>query len=131
LKSADWTRSVDLAQRGAAPGIARLWAARKIEELQYQMGRSQTEEQLQPQIVELAIAHHLVTRYTSLVAVDKTPVRGAAQALNGIDVGDADRIAFARGATAAPTLALVGIAGLLLLAFGLRLPIATAAGARR
>jgi Ca-activated chloride channel family protein len=32
-------------------------------------------------VIETALAHHLVSRYTSLVAVDKTPVRPAAEAL--------------------------------------------------
>jgi Ca-activated chloride channel family protein len=48
-------------------GIGRLWARRKIEAL------SDSEKDVRPQILELALAHHLVSQYTSLVAVDHTP----------------------------------------------------------
>ena len=37
-------------------------------------------------VLETALTHHLVSKYTSLVAVDKTPVRPAASALNGEQV---------------------------------------------
>ena len=48
-------------------GIGRLWARRKIEAL------SDSETDVRPQILELALRHHLVSQYTSLVAVDHTP----------------------------------------------------------
>jgi Ca-activated chloride channel family protein len=48
-------------------GIDRLWARRKIEAL------SDSESDQRQQIVEVALAHHLVSQYTSLVAVDHTP----------------------------------------------------------
>jgi Ca-activated chloride channel family protein len=48
-------------------GVGRLWARRKIEAL------SDSETDVRPQIVQLALAHHLVSQYTSLVAVDHTP----------------------------------------------------------
>ena len=48
-------------------GIDRLWAHRKIEAL------SDSEKDVRQPIVELALAHHLVSQYTSLVAVDHTP----------------------------------------------------------
>ncbi len=49
-------------------GIAKLWARSKIETL----GDTPNDETRQ-RIVELALQHHLVTQYTSLVAVDTTP----------------------------------------------------------
>lgn len=49
-------------------GIGRLWARRKIEAL----ADSQSGD-VRQQVVELALAHHLVSEYTSLVAVDHTP----------------------------------------------------------
>jgi len=48
-------------------GIGRLWARRKIEAL------ADSEGDVRQQIVDLALAHHLVSHYTSLVAVDHTP----------------------------------------------------------
>jgi Ca-activated chloride channel homolog len=55
-------------------GIGRLWARRKIEAL------SDSQTDVRPQIVELALAHHLVSQYTSLVAVDHTPTGIAPEA---------------------------------------------------
>jgi len=55
-------------------GIGRLWARRKIEAL------SDSQTDVRSQIVELALAHHLVSQYTSLVAVDHTPTGIAPEA---------------------------------------------------
>ena len=54
-------------------GIGRLWARRKIEALS-----DESIPDAQAQITQLALEHHLVTQYTSLVAVDVTP-SGVAQ----------------------------------------------------
>ena len=32
-------------------------------------------EEMREKVVELALTHHLVTKYTSLIAIDRTPVR--------------------------------------------------------
>ncbi|HJT17089.1 MAG TPA: VIT domain-containing protein [Thermoanaerobaculia bacterium] len=48
-------------------GIDKLWARRKIEAL----GDSDTDHR--EEIVAVALEHHLVSQYTSLVAVDQTP----------------------------------------------------------
>ncbi len=48
-------------------GIARLWARRKIEAL------LDSNSDVRQQVIDLALAHRLVTQYTSLVAVDHTP----------------------------------------------------------
>jgi Ca-activated chloride channel family protein len=66
-------------------GIGKLWARRKITALldawrqspaQSSDGSPSPErEELRRQVVELALAHHLVSRFTSLVAVDVTPER--------------------------------------------------------
>ncbi|HSP14674.1 MAG TPA: marine proteobacterial sortase target protein [Thermoanaerobaculia bacterium] len=49
-------------------GIAKLWARAKIETL-----TDTPNDDTRQKIVELALLHHLVTRFTSLVAVDTTP----------------------------------------------------------
>ena len=68
-----WSGGLQAADGGLKPaatpgiGIDRLWARRKIEAL------SDSESDQRQQIVEVALAHHLVSQYTSLVAVDHTP----------------------------------------------------------
>ena len=65
--SEQWHDAQVLRANGEATGIARLWARRKIESL------SDSGADAQQQITALALEHHLVTQYTSLVAVDRTP----------------------------------------------------------
>ena len=56
-------------------GVAALWARAKLGELVDLERRGGDADTLRAAIVETALAHHLVSKYTSLVAVDKTPVR--------------------------------------------------------
>ena len=55
-------------------GIAKLWARERIAALARQKNLGGDATEAQSQIVGLALEHHLVSEYTSLVAVDETPV---------------------------------------------------------
>ena len=57
----------------AEPGIGVLWARAKIEALTDARKGGEPEAEARNAIVEVALAHHLVSKYTSLVAVDVTP----------------------------------------------------------
>jgi len=70
-----WTRELQLQGGGSAAGVHVLWARKQIRELMNDQSPDTDEDELRESIVELARSHHLVSRYTSLVAVDKTPVR--------------------------------------------------------
>ena len=63
------------------PGISTLWARRKIEYLIDSRVAGADEALIRKLVIETALEHHLVSPYTSLVAVDKTPARSAAAAL--------------------------------------------------
>jgi Ca-activated chloride channel homolog len=88
---APWQAEVALAPEAAAQaggetaGIGVLWARDKIAALVEAMnGRRDGEEQQQEaraEVVKVALTHHLVSKYTSLVAVDRTPTRPADSAL--------------------------------------------------
>ncbi|MBN8996317.1 MAG: marine proteobacterial sortase target protein [Rhizobiales bacterium] len=82
-----WTETVDLAQAGEGSGIAKLWARRKIDdaEVAQSTGRIPSAE-ADRRILTLALEHHLVSRMTSLVAVDRTPVRPAGEPLRKSDI---------------------------------------------
>ncbi len=71
-----WRFSLNAKHGKAQVGIGRLWARRTIRALMEQP-RSTNDDKtlLKEQVVGLALRHQLVTRYTSLVAVDVTPVR--------------------------------------------------------
>src|SRR4029077_15764246 len=69
---------VRLPAASAAPGrgLSKLWARRKITdaEVARTLGEA-TPEETDRRVIDLALDHHLVSRLTSLVAVDTTPSR--------------------------------------------------------
>jgi Ca-activated chloride channel family protein len=73
--SESWETRTVLSVGAARAGVNRLWARRKIASLMDQRTRGVPEDEVRPQVVEIALAHHLVSKYTSLVAVDVTPSR--------------------------------------------------------
>jgi Ca-activated chloride channel family protein len=83
--------------------------------------RSSDPIEIRSAIVETALAHHLVSKYTSLVAVDKTPVRPSNNPLkseqvpNLVPYGQSTNAIFGFPATAtdAPTLRFIGFMSLL------------------
>ncbi len=70
-----WETRTALSVGAARAGVNRLWARRKIASIMDQRARGVPEDEVRPQVVELALTHHLVSKYTSLVAVDVTPTR--------------------------------------------------------
>lgn len=60
---------LDSGRQGEGVGV--LWARRKIERLLDSLHEGAAQEQVRSQVIEVALAHHLVSRYTSLVAVDR------------------------------------------------------------
>jgi Ca-activated chloride channel family protein len=70
-----WEARTPLSVGAVRAGVNRLWARRKIASIMDQLARGVAEDEVRPQVVELALGHHLVSRYTSLVAVDVTPSR--------------------------------------------------------
>ena len=77
-----WEKTLHLNSGEKRGGIAIGWARQKIESLMNQQIRNQHTDTIRRKIIELALRHHLVTRYTSLVAVDITPVRSPTQPLH-------------------------------------------------
>ena len=73
-----WERTVALREGREHDGIRVAWAREKIASLMEQRreaGDVAARDALQAGIVETALTHHLTSRFTSLVAVDVTPVR--------------------------------------------------------
>jgi Ca-activated chloride channel family protein len=65
-----------------------LWARARIAELLDQRRRGADEEQTRQAVVATALAHHLVSKFTSLVAVDQTPERPLNRPLSQKPVGN-------------------------------------------
>ena len=55
-------------------GIGALWARERISALSDSIVEGAPEDEVRPLIVATALEHHLVSKYTSLVAVDVTPI---------------------------------------------------------
>jgi Ca-activated chloride channel family protein len=70
-----WNTSLKLTGGQDNSGIAVLWARKKITGLMNQHHRNDQIKDTHRKIIETALKHHLVSKYTSLVAVDITPAR--------------------------------------------------------
>ncbi|GJL81211.1 MAG: marine proteobacterial sortase target protein [marine bacterium B5-7] len=56
-------------------GVATLWARQKIESLLDSLRAGADIESVRPMVTEVALQHRIATRFTSFVAIDKTPAR--------------------------------------------------------
>jgi Ca-activated chloride channel family protein len=77
----EWRVGLPLAGR-AGEGLGVLWARRKIESLLDSLHEGRDADAVKAEVVALGLEHHLVTKHTSLVAVDVTPVRPAGAPLD-------------------------------------------------
>jgi Ca-activated chloride channel family protein len=78
-----WRHTVALTQGGERKGLHRLWARRRIQQLMGLQAAESSPEQRKQAVTELALKHQLVSRYTSLVAVEQIPARPATEPLKG------------------------------------------------
>jgi Ca-activated chloride channel family protein len=101
-----WSTDLSLNVNTESAGVAALWARARIADLLDKQRRGADAEETRAAIVETALAHHLVSKHTSLVAVDKTPVRLAGDPLKKEQVpnlmahGQSSRAIFGFPATA-------------------------------
>lgn len=70
-----WEAQVPLAQSVGNAGMGSLWARGKVEGLMDSIREGAAEDKVRAEVIDLALAHRLVTKYTSFVAVDRTPAR--------------------------------------------------------
>jgi Ca-activated chloride channel family protein len=71
-----WSVTLPLQNAAEGKGLSKLWARRKIADAEVARTiRQVSPEQADKSILALALEHQLVSRLTSLVAVDKTPSR--------------------------------------------------------
>lgn len=76
-----WKRVLQPDTGAGHKGVARLWAQKRIETLMDRLATGASQAAIRPRVVHLALRHHLVTRYTSFVAVAEKRVRNASQSL--------------------------------------------------
>lgn len=119
--SGAWSADLSLDTPVQSEGVGALWARARIGELVDMERRGGNADELRSGILETALTHHLVSKYTSLIAVDKTPVRPASDPLSSEQVPNlmpygqsANSIfGFPATATSAPAMRIMGAAWLL------------------
>jgi len=75
LGEAPWRAAVPVSAAAEGSGMGVLWARDKIAALMDSLRENSPEPEIRAAVVDLALTHHLVTKYTSLVAVDRAPAR--------------------------------------------------------
>ncbi len=75
LNGAPWHMTIDGSGGKSRPGIATLWARKKIRSLMDTLHLGAAEPEVRRQVVDVALRHQLVSRYTSLVAVEEKIAR--------------------------------------------------------
>jgi Ca-activated chloride channel family protein len=80
-----WTRELALPRPSEERGIAKLWARQKIESAMDRLSEGVEPAVVRGEVVDVAMRHHLVSQYTSLVAVDRTPAGIVAAACKSVE----------------------------------------------
>ncbi|HVY90534.1 MAG TPA: marine proteobacterial sortase target protein [Hyphomonadaceae bacterium] len=82
LNGKDWTTTLSLADAAPTKGIAQLWGRAKISGIEESRYAGIGMEAVDAGVLKTALDFHLVSRLTSLVAIDKTPARPASERLD-------------------------------------------------
>jgi Ca-activated chloride channel family protein len=77
-----WESTLRSAEGENREGLSVYWARQKIGSLMDKQVNVAENAGIRQTIVDIAMKHHLVSRYTSLIAVDVTPARPADKDLN-------------------------------------------------
>jgi Ca-activated chloride channel family protein len=70
-----WNIELPLVAGQQNNGVAPLWARAKIKALMDSLVEGANKDAVRMEVIKVALQHHLVSKYTSLVAVEKTPSR--------------------------------------------------------
>ncbi len=82
-----WTQTVDLKKSILSPSVAKLWARRRIEDIEADRALDKIDSaSADIAVTDIGLKYSLVTSMTSLVAVDETPSRPAGEALKEEDL---------------------------------------------
>ncbi len=82
-----WRVTLPLSAAAEGKGISKLWAHRKVAEIETAATLGQLDaEAANKQVLQVALTHQIVSSQTSLIAVDKTPKRPAGELLTRKDI---------------------------------------------
>ena len=86
LDSRAWETTATIAPEAGSEAVATLWARHKVEALEDWRLFGADADDVRREVLDIALEFGLLTRYTALVAVDRTPARPAGAALTSRDV---------------------------------------------
>jgi len=75
INTHEWQRNLKLTGGAEKAGVAKRWARQRISSLLESVLDGADRNTVRKAVIETALDHHLVSKYTSLVAVDVTPSR--------------------------------------------------------
>jgi Ca-activated chloride channel family protein len=79
--SGAWSTKLALASAVPGKGIGKLWARRKVETLMDRRQDGMAEDAVRDAVLKVALPHQIMSKYTSLVAIDKPVSRPSGEAL--------------------------------------------------
>ncbi len=82
LNGSTWSQTFSIADAASTKGVAQLWGRAKIAGFEESRYSGMSLEDVDKGVLKTALDFHLVSRLTSLVAVDKTPARPAGETLD-------------------------------------------------
>jgi len=86
LNGASWSQTFALSDAAQSTGVAQLWGRAKIAGFEESRYSGMSLEDVDKGVLQTALDFHLVSRLTSLVAVDKTPARPAGEQLDSREI---------------------------------------------
>lgn len=82
LNGSSWSQTFSIADAASSKGVSQLWGRAKIAGFEESRYSGMSMEDVDKGVLQTALDFHLVSRLTSLVAVDKTPARPAGEKLD-------------------------------------------------
>jgi Ca-activated chloride channel family protein len=89
LGAQPWIQELTPPAPSTDAGIGRLWGRQKIESLMDSLAEGQEPNGVRSEVVDVALRHHLVSQYTSLVAVEKQSIGNASCKPELLPIGNA------------------------------------------
>lgn len=82
MNNKQWKLDLTISNAEESGDIGVLWARKKISNLMDSLFDGVDKDEVKKEVTSVALTHHLVSKYTSLVAVDVTPSRAVNEPLN-------------------------------------------------
>jgi Ca-activated chloride channel homolog len=86
LDGKPWSAVIKFDNAREGSGLGKLWARRRIASLESDRSRGNGSDAIDKTITEIALEHHIVSRLTSLVAIDVTPSRPGDETVERRDI---------------------------------------------